>query len=98
MKLLYAASEVAGFAKTGGLADVLASLPAALAGRGHECAVVMPLYRTCRSGKQPLEATGQRIRVALGDRVVEGGIWRSTLPGSGVPVYLIEQADYFGGG
>lgn len=95
MKVLYAASEVAGFAKTGGLADVAGSLPAALAARGHDCAVVMPLYRACRLGKQPLTATGRRIRVPIGDGVVEGNIWRSTLPGSDVPVYLIEQPNYF---
>src|SRR4051794_14360048 len=44
VKVLFAASEVAGFAKTGGLADVCAALPRALARRGHECIVVMPLY------------------------------------------------------
>ena len=44
-KILLAASEVVGFAKTGGLADVAGSLPRALAQRGHTCAVIMPLYR-----------------------------------------------------
>ena len=55
----------------------------------------MPLYRACRLGRQPLTPTGQRIRVPIGDRVVEGAVWRSTLPGADVPVYLIEQADFF---
>ena len=39
------ASEAAPFAKTGGLADVLGSLPPALARLGDEVAVVLPLYR-----------------------------------------------------
>jgi starch synthase len=38
------ASEAAPFAKTGGLADVLGSLPAALASLGHQVAVVLPRY------------------------------------------------------
>jgi starch synthase len=46
MKILMVASEAAPFAKTGGLADVLGSLPPALAAQGEEVAVVLPLYRT----------------------------------------------------
>jgi starch synthase len=43
-KVLMVGSEVAPFAKTGGLADVLGSLPIALAERGAEVAVMMPRY------------------------------------------------------
>ena len=95
MKILYASSEVAGFAKTGGLADVAGSLPVALAARGLDCAVVMPLYRACRSSGQKLHATEHRLQIPIGERFVEGRIWRSSLPDSDVPVYLIEQPDYF---
>ena len=42
LRVLVAASEVAGFAKTGGLADVAAALPRALARHGNQTAVVMP--------------------------------------------------------
>src|SRR5262249_23721035 len=31
----------------------------------------------------------------VGSRTVDGSIWQATLPGSSVPVYLIEQPDYF---
>ncbi|MGO4884610.1 MAG: glycogen synthase GlgA [Bryobacteraceae bacterium] len=44
MKVLMVASEAAPFAKTGGLADVVGSLPAALKALGHEVAVLLPRY------------------------------------------------------
>lgn len=43
--ILMAAAEGLPFVKTGGLADVIGSLPAALSEMGHEVKVVMPLYR-----------------------------------------------------
>lgn len=44
MKILFLASEVAPFSKTGGLADVAGALPQALAGLGHDVVVATPLY------------------------------------------------------
>ncbi|WP_297565292.1 glycogen synthase GlgA [uncultured Faecalibaculum sp.] len=43
--VLMCASEGLPFVKTGGLADVIGSLPAALADQGNEVKVVLPLYR-----------------------------------------------------
>jgi starch synthase len=45
MNVLMVASEATPFAKTGGLADVIGGLPAALAARGENVAVVIPDYR-----------------------------------------------------
>ncbi|MGA7412842.1 MAG: glycogen synthase GlgA [Bryobacteraceae bacterium] len=44
-RILMVASEAAPFVKTGGLADVLGSLPKALIQAGEEVAVVLPLYK-----------------------------------------------------
>ncbi len=44
-RILMVASEAAPFVKTGGLADVLGSLPAALVTQGHQVAVLLPKYR-----------------------------------------------------
>ncbi|MFI3230331.1 MAG: glycogen synthase GlgA [bacterium] len=45
MKILYVASEVAPFIKTGGLADVAGALPKTLAKKGEDIRVVLPLYK-----------------------------------------------------
>ena len=45
LRVLMVASEAHPFAKTGGLAEVLGALPAALARLGHDVTVVVPRYR-----------------------------------------------------
>ena len=95
IRVLLAASEVVGFAKTGGLADVAGALPPALARRGCQVAVILPLYRCARTGKAPVEPTDLVFHVPVGGRSVQGRLWRSRLPGSDVPVYLVENADYY---
>ena len=44
MRILFISSEVHPFAKSGGLADVAAALPAALRAAGHDVLTVMPAY------------------------------------------------------
>lgn len=95
IRVVFAASEVAGFAKTGGLADVSASLPQALKQHGIDVAVMMPMYRACRTSGAPLELLPPVLRVGMGNKLVEGRLWKSTLPDCDVPVYLIEQNGYF---
>jgi starch synthase len=86
---------VVGFAKTGGLADVAGALPPALARRGHDCAVLLPLYHCARLGRIPLQPTEHVLRVPVAGRTVEGRLWRGVLPGSDVPAYLVEQRELF---
>ncbi len=44
MDIVFVAAEVAPWTKTGGLGDVMAALPVALAARGHRVMVVTPRY------------------------------------------------------
>jgi starch synthase len=94
-RVLFAASEVVGFAKTGGLADVAGSLPRALAKRGIEIAVVLPLYHAVRVGGHNLQPTDISFTISLGHRSVHGRLVRTALPDSDVPVYLVEQPEFF---
>ncbi len=95
LNVLFVASEVAGFAKTGGLADVAGALPRALAQLGHRVAVVMPFHRAVRYGKQPVEPTPHVLTVPIGTRTLACRLLRGTLPKSDVPVFFIDAPDYF---
>ena len=76
IRVLLAASEVVGFAKTGGLADVAGSLPPALVRRGCDAAVILPLYHSRRTGRIPVEPTGHVFHVPVAGKSVEGRVWR----------------------
>ncbi len=93
MKILYAASEALPFAASGGLADVLGSLPAAVAERGCDCRVVMPMYRS-------IKPEVRNKMTYLGDVTVDVS-WRKqycgvyTIEQNGVTYYLIDNPYYF---
>ena len=99
LRCLFVASEVAGFAKTGGLADVAAALPRALTERGIDCAVIMPLYNSARQAAVAPTPTGLEVSVPMGPKLVRGSLWRATLPrtpqGKTTPIYFVEEAGYF---
>ena len=93
MKILYAASEAVPFCKTGGLADVAGSLPAALAGQGAEVAVVLPLYKPVK------EQFGGEMTFLCYDYVDLA--WRHAYCGlfslerDGVTWYFLDNEQYF---
>ena len=94
-KVLIAASEVAPFAKTGGLADVSAGLGRALWNSGHDARLVMPLYRRLRAGPHELapRAELQGLELEFGGRTFDWSVAVTRLPKSEVDVYLIDCSD-----
>ena len=95
MKILLAGSELTPYARTGGLGDVLESLPAALAARGHEASVVIPCYRGLREDPRlGAHETGVRLEVPMGSRMMEAEIWEGRAA-NGVQVFLIRRDEYF---
>jgi starch synthase len=95
MNVAVIASEAVPFAKTGGLADVVGSLPCALERFGHRPSLILPCYNQAWKAGPALESTGITLRVPVGPKVVEGHVHRTTIPGSNVPVYLVDRPEYF---
>jgi starch synthase len=89
-----ASPEIAPFARTGGLGDVLGSLPQALEGLGLQVSLIMPAYRSVLQGNFPLEDTGVRFSVPVSHRQEVGMLLR-TKAGKTIPVYLIRADRYF---
>ena len=95
LKILYATSEVTPFSKTGGLADVSASLPRALTALGHDVRIVTPHYREFGGDVRPL-LTLDRVHSARGPTsaiVGETELPRGTADPR-VPVYAIRDAQF----
>jgi len=65
MKIVFCASEVVPFAKTGGLADVCGALPLAMEKLGHEIVVITPRYKTSKGAPSPAVRIGNNIRVCF---------------------------------
>jgi len=89
-----ASPEVAPFAKTGGLGEVMGSLPRALERLGLRVSLIMPAYRCVLQGGFPLEDTGVQFTVPVSHRREEGTLLK-TETGDGIPVYLIRADRYF---
>jgi starch synthase len=94
LRILFVASEVDPFAKTGGLADVAGALPKALAAQGHDVRVFMPKYRGVERAAGELRPVLPRVEVPLGDRTVAGAVVEGRL-GKSVPVYFLGQDAYY---
>lgn len=82
------ASEAVPFAKTGGLADVLGSLPRALVRRGHQVDVIIPRYRGIRA-----EEHLGTLRVRVGAQTHETTIGATSR--DGVRTLFVDSPGFF---
>ena len=93
LKVLFVASECAPFAKTGGLGDVVGALPKALARRGIDARVVLPLY--AGFPWDPLERLEGALTVPIGGGRARGAVRMGRLPKSDVRIYFLEHHHYY---
>ncbi|WNG39712.1 glycogen synthase GlgA [Archangium violaceum] len=95
MKILYVASEVTPFSKTGGLGDVAGSLPAALAELGHEVKIVTPRYSSIKTDQ--LTPTGHHLELRFPFGIERGPILARRLSPN-LEVLFLENEHFYGRG
>jgi len=94
LRVWFLASEVAPFAKTGGLADVAGALPACLKNLGVDVRVGLPFYRMVKDGKFQTQKVLEGLEVPLGNTTLKGDVLETTTE-EGLPVYLFDREDLF---
>lgn len=91
-KVLFASSEVHPLIKTGGLADISGSLPIALHKHGQDIRIIMPAYRQCLEALERIDCVAN---IKLDGFYAPVEILQSTLPGSDVPIWLVNSPQHF---
>jgi starch synthase len=88
-RILMVASEARPFAKTGGLADVIGSLPSALQRIGEDVAVLLPRYRGVAPDAHRIY---DQLTIWLGDVPFSTSIYQS---GETVPHYFLDCPELY---
>jgi starch synthase len=96
VKVVYLSSEVMPFAKTGGLADIAGALPKSLQKQGVDIIVIMPLYGMIKDHQYPLSKIDLQVVVKVGGNLKYGYVYKGLLPDSQVPVYFLDNEQYYG--
>lgn len=94
LKVVYLSSEAVPYAKTGGLADVAGALPRALRNLGVDIRLMLPLYRSVKSGGFPIQRAIDRIEVPLGKSLLPASVWEMETE-EGVKVNFIDREDLY---
>lgn len=95
MKVLFATSEAAPFAKTGGLGDVVGSLPAVLREKGVDARVIMPLYRCIPQQYKDQMRYIAHIYIDMAWRKQYAGVFEMEY--NGCIFYFVDNQFYFNG-
>ncbi|MGB7338460.1 MAG: glycogen/starch synthase [Phototrophicaceae bacterium] len=93
MKVMIVSAEVAPFAKVGGLADVVGSLPSALRDEGIDARVIMPGYGLIEHDKYDIS---RLFSFPYTHRRGTSEVHVFTCVHDGVPIYFVQADPYFG--
>lgn len=94
LKVLMVSSEVMPFAKTGGLADVVGSLPLSLSKLDCEVRIVLPKYKMVSEGGFNLLNIDKEVSFNVGETMQKAKILSTKVAGV-VTVYFLEHDEYY---
>lgn len=97
MKILYAAAEIAPFARMTYTADMLRFLPASLQDQGFEIRILLPKFGTINDRRNRLHEVIRLsgIEVEVGDEIETMKIKVASIPNAKLQVYFIDNDKYF---
>lgn len=94
MRVVFITAEMVPFAKTGGLADVCAALPAEISQQGHTVKVIIPFYKMVRDNNLPMIVKCPHLYVAVSNVTYHVRVISIMLP-HGVEVLCVDVPDLF---
>lgn len=99
MKVLFVASELTPIAKAGGLGDVVGSLPKALVeGFNTDVRIIIPKYKFLNLEQYAAREIIHSLQIKMQDNKYRKiDVFKLFLPGTDIPVYLIDMPDVFVG-
>ncbi len=93
MKILFLASEMAPFVKSGGLGDIIGSLPKALSAKGVEVSVFLPKYNSINNDLLIDLEFICSTSVVVGEATRNASIYK--LEQNGINIYFVENEHFF---
>src|SRR3989338_751833 len=93
MEVVFVASEMVPFATTGGLGDVIGSLPKEIAKLGHRVSVFLPQYKKVTQKGFSLEPVGEEFQVPIGSEVENASLF--TFHQGELKVFFVAHSEYF---
>jgi len=97
MKILYAAAEIAPFARMTHTADLLRFLPASLQDKGYEIRILLPKYGLINDRRNRLHEVIRLsgIKVNVGDKTESMKIKVASIPNAKLQVYFLDNDTYY---
>jgi starch synthase len=93
MKVLFVSPEVNPLIRTGGLGDVVGSLPLALQKLGVDIRIICPLHRECKD--IVFSRPSRSVEISLNGKKLKGELQETRLGSSQIPVYLLDIPTLF---